>query len=60
VVRQNALAIIGIETSALVDTTGRRINATTIIIDRERGNFIHMVGEVGDEPGWSKGLCTQK
>jgi hypothetical protein len=60
VVRQNALAIIAINTSAQVEGTGPSIAAETIIIDRERGNFIQMVGEVGEEPGWSIGRCTRK
>ena len=58
VVINNRLAVVAVEASALVDGTGRRINATTIIIDRERGGFIHMVGEIGDEPGYAVGLCT--
>jgi hypothetical protein len=60
VVRQNAHAIIAINTLAQVEGTEPSISAETIIIDRERGNFIQMVGEVGEEPGWSIGRCTRK
>jgi hypothetical protein len=60
VVRQNALAIIAVNALAQVEGTAPSIGAETIIIDRKRGNFIQMVGEIGEEPGWSIGRCTRK
>ena len=59
VVENNEYSVIAVDHYSKFDGLkgAVRIFSATVIIEKRLGQFIYMIGEIGEEPGYHKGSC---